>query len=121
MCACALVSACDNKKTIYKCGGHHYCDGHTLKCCHGHRDAEIYITMLTKEDIFSAAQNGNLITYYDCATNTTKSKPLEFGTTIYNEWTQKFFNANGWSSPDSIESCNDIYKQDWYSLYGFIP
>ena len=114
---CNSIDSCTNKTPIYICGGHAHCNGHSITSCYGHKDVDIYVSILSKEDIYSAARNGNVLTYYDYATGAYATKTIQY--TVKNDMVTAFRESGGWTSSDNIEICEKLYNQDWYSIYGF--
>jgi len=101
-----------------------------IKVCYGHKDLNVYITVLTKEDLIEA--NGGQIEY---------KVPVHFSheTGEVTEWTTKrtmniytytrtnsnlqyltktFFDNGGFQSEEEVQIINQIYDEDWYDLYG---
>ncbi len=100
-----------------------------IKCCYGHKDLNVYITILTKEDIIEA--NGGEIEYkvpvsFDHETGevtewTTKKTASIYTYTKTNTnlqtLTQAFYGKGGFNSEENIEMINQIYDADWHDLY----
>ncbi|MCR5101950.1 MAG: C40 family peptidase, partial [Butyrivibrio sp.] len=102
-----------------------YCPGHSaLSCSYGYRDINIYVTVITKEDIYKAFDNGMMLTYkvpdnYEEGTFETKKVHLDIDENSFNpEYTKVFFDEGGFSEDSNIEWCENLYDQDFYDLYG---
>ncbi len=101
-----------------------------IKCCYGHKDLNIYITVLTKEDLIEA--NGGEIEY---------RVPVHFSheTGEITEWetkktesivtysrmnsnlhllTKAFYDKGGFKNSDNQMTIDQICGEDWYELYG---
>ena len=100
-----------------------YCPGHeALSCSYGYRDINIYVTVLTKEDVYRAAANGNVLTYrvpkdYACSEWEEVSVQLSIPAELSGV-TGQFTRDGGWANPKHREWCDRLYGGDWYSLYG---
>ena len=101
-----------------------------IKACYGHKDLNVYITVLTKEDLIEA--NGGQITYkvpvhFSHETGQVTEWITKRTTSVYNYTrtntnlqylTKTFFEKGGFNSEEEIEIINNIYDEDWYELYG---
>lgn len=100
-----------------------YCPGHdALSCSYGYRDINIYVTVLTKEDLYRAAENGNVLTYrvpkdYACSEWDERSVALTIPE-AYEGVTGQFTRDGGFGNPKYQEWCDRLYSGDWYSMYG---
>ena len=104
---------------------YYYCPGHpALSVSYGYRDVNIYVTVLSKEDVYGAAHSGT-IKYqipanFECTYWEEKEVSLDFSPD-YDRYIENFKNDGGWESTANIDWCNDLYNQDWYDFYGIDP
>ncbi len=70
----------------------HYCDGHTVNVCYGHRDVEIHLDTYFMQDAFDHDYMAGAI----------------------------FEKLSSWGQ-DEIDWCNSLYDSDWYDAYGIDP
>ena len=104
---------------------YYFCPGHpALPVSYGYRDVNIYVTVLSKEDVYGAAQSG-VIRYlvpsnYECTEWEEKEVTLDFSPD-YDRYIANFKNDGGWESTANRDWCNDLYNQDWYDFYGVDP
>ena len=103
---------------------YYYCPGHdALDCSYGYRDVNVYVTVLTKDDVYKAYENGKTLTYkipkdYKCTEWEDKEVTLDFS--AYSELT-KAFDAeytDGFGDKKAQDWCDAIYGTDWYDNYG---
>ena len=103
-----------------------------IKACYGHRDLNIYITVLTKDDLI-AADNGSieyrvpkafdaktgLITQWDVKKTKSMNDYLKYNRTLYRA-AYYFFKMDGFHNKDNyfVDMVEDLYDQDWFELYG---
>lgn len=101
-----------------------------IKCCYGHKDLNIYITVLTKEDLIEA--NGGSIEYrvpvhFSHETGEVTEWEVKRTASIYSftrissslqEITQDFYDRGGFQDNENQETINQIYGEDWFELYG---
>lgn len=78
-----------------KCTVTHYCTGHSIKACYGHRDVKIYIPIKTMHDAFDENY---------------MASEHSFLTFLNGSWTD-----------DDIEWAESLYDGDWFELYGKDP
>ena len=101
-----------------------------IKCCYGHKDLNIYITVLTKEDLIEA--NGGSIEYkvpvhFSHETGEVTEWEVKRTASIYSftrtnsnlqEITQAFYDKGGFQDNENQATINQIYGEDWFELYG---
>lgn len=101
-----------------------------IKCCYGHKDLNIYITVLTKDDLIEA--NGGSIEYrvplhFSHETGEVTEWETKRTESIYSytqgsgnlrELTQAFYESGGFNDPENTRIIDQIYGEDWYDLYG---
>lgn len=118
-----------------------------LKCSFGYRDINIYVTVLNKDDVFDAVNDGsNIIKYkvpknYECTEWEEKQVDITIPATkpesAYESVTRQFYESDGFKKDDREEPSlsemyqgasikfdntdwvNSIFDQDWYGAYGF--
>ena len=100
-----------------------------IKCCYGHRDLNIYIPILTKDDLISTS--GNAIKYK-------VPKTVNAATGEVEEWEEKetdsileyikkdtkltaltktFFDEDDFGAEHHLKAIENIYNEDWHDLY----
>lgn len=87
------ASGCENYSVDYDCSGH------SVTVCFGHKDVEVYVKVLSMEEMFT---NGHLPT----ATGKTYQSYLN----VFQGWTE-----------DNQEWARLLYNGDWFDLYGVDP
>lgn len=113
-------AVCDN------CHAEYYCDGdhEAVKMCAGHKNINVYCTVLNYEDIIHSV---NGIIEYKVPSEYTEDglvSAFETKTTDINvsgNWGvnyQTFLDNGAWNSDESIRMIKGYVEQDWYELYG---
>lgn len=101
-----------------------------IKCCYGHRDLNVYIPILTKDDLIAA--KGGKIKYrvpksFDAVTGDIteweEKETLALNDVInanlsYKDLTNKFYEDGGFDDEYHLHHIESIYSEDWYELYG---
>ena len=104
---------------------YYYCPGHeALSCSYGYRDVNIYVTILTKEDVYAASETGE-ITYLVpedyTLTSWRKEKVDLLLPEDLKELTKPHDRDGGFGNPKRMDWCDNLYAQDWFDLYGVDP
>lgn len=127
-----------NQDDYWYCPGHYstidapggvYPPGKTpgLKCSYGYKDINLYVTVLTKDDVYRAASDGsNIIKYkvpkdYECTEWEEKQVSIKFTAFSLNLWqlfTGDFDKTGGWAAEENQQWCDELFDQDWYDIYG---
>lgn len=81
----------------------HYCPGHSVPICYGHRDIDIYITLYDVE----YAINENIY-------------PDNWKTAKYRQMVQEFMKKGQWNSAWYAKIARNYLDGDWYELYGIL-
>ena len=108
------------------CHAEYYCDGdhEAVKICPGHKNINIYCSVLTYEDILNSS---NGIIEYKVPSEYSENgmvSAFETRTTDINvsgDWGpnyQTFVENGGWSGKEAKEMIKGLVEQDWYELYG---
>jgi|GEM_PF-2380163 len=87
------ASGCENYSVDYQCSGH------SVTVCFGHKDVEVYVTVISMEEMFVNRQ-----------------LPAITGNT-YQSYLNEF---QGWTE-DNQEWARLLYSGDWFELYGVDP
>ncbi len=113
---------------------YNYCPGHPvpgknnneedpISVSYGYRDINIYVTVLTKEDVYKAFDNGSGVIKYKTPKNYEctefEDNEIEFKLTgSYGDMLREFNKNNGWKSKKNREWCDELYGNDWEDIYG---
>ena len=101
-----------------------------IKCCYGHKDLNIYITVLTKEDLINA--KGGSIEYrvpvhfsHETGEITEWETKYTMNINTYTrtntnlqELTKVFYEKGGFSGDENTTTLDQVFGEDWYELYG---
>ncbi|WP_026659372.1 C40 family peptidase [Butyrivibrio sp. AC2005] len=127
-------SVWDDSKPDINDEKYRYCPGHPVpgkdgeeddpvSVSYGYRDINIYVTVLTKNDVYKAFESGNgIIRYkapknYECTEFEEKEIVFSLADT-YCDMLSEFYRNDGWKSRRNIEWCEDLYNNDWNDIYG---
>ena len=101
-----------------------------IKCCYGHKDLNIYITVLTKEDLINArggaieyripvhfSHETGEITEWETR-HTMNINTYTRTNTNLQELTKVFYEKGGFDSEENLTTLDQIFGEDWYDLYG---
>ena len=102
---------------------YYYCPGHdALPVSFGYRDVKIFVTILDKDDVYKAWDNGNVITYkvptnYECTSFKDETYDINslYKSTRYNK---TFISSGGWGNQSNKDWVDSIESTDWYKTYG---
>ncbi len=127
-------SAWDDSKPNINDEKYRYCPGHPVpgtdgeeddpvSVSYGYRDINIYVTVLTKNDVYKAFEAGDGIIRYKAPKNYEctefEEKEIEFSLSdTYGDMLSEFYRNDGWKSRRNIEWCEDLYNNDWNDIYG---
>ena len=79
-----------------------HCPGHETPICYGHKDLDIYITIIDKE----YAYQENLY-------------PEDWQSKSYAPYIQKWFENGMWNYDEHRNWCDSLYDTNWFDEYGF--
>lgn len=106
----------------------YYCPGHSaLHCSYGYRDVNVYITLLTKEDVYAGVttEADTTMTYYitsdfDATEFEAKIATMEYKRHLdgYRKRMEPFFEMGAWDNSKNIEWCDNLYAGDWEEMNG---
>lgn len=111
-----------------------YCPGHPvpgkdnneedpISVSYGYRDINIYVTILTKDDVYKAFKDGGgIIKYkvpsnYECTAFEDREITFEVSSS-FEEMLSEFNRNDGWKSKKNKEWCDELYNNDWEDIYG---
>ncbi|SDB56477.1 NlpC/P60 family protein [Butyrivibrio sp. INlla16] len=113
---------------------YNYCPGHPvpgadnteedpISVSYGYRDINIYVTVLTKEDVYKAYDSGTGIIKYKTPKNYEctefEENEIEFSLSgSYGEMLDEFYRNDGWKSKKNRSWCDELYNNDWEDIYG---
>lgn len=113
------LTAEPRREDFYSCPGHE-----ALSCSYGYRAVNIYVTILTKDDVYAAAESGELRyrVPMDYACTSWEERTVDLTVPEgFREITGIFDREGGFTNPKMIDWCDHLYEQDWYDLYGINP
>ena len=106
----------------------YYCPGHSaLHCSYGYRDINVFITLLTKEDVYAGTttEEDTTMTYYiptnfDATEFEVKTAMMEYKPHLdgYRKRMEPFFEMGAWDNSKNIEWCDKLYSGEWEEMYG---
>ena len=91
---------------------------------YGYKDINIFVPVLTKDDVYEAfASNNGIIAYkvpteYDLTSWETKTIDVNLTQQGYEELMQDFLESDGWKNPVNTGWCDAMYDLDWYDTFG---
>ena len=105
----------------------YYCPGHSaLHCSYGYRDINVFITLMTKEDVYAGTttEEKTTMTYYiptdfDATEFEAKTATMEYKRHLdgYRKRMEPFFEMGAWDNGKNIEWCDKLYSGDWEEMY----
>ena len=115
-----ISSGCDHSHVEYFCNGDH----EAVKTCPGHKDVNVYVTILSCEDLFNYpdgnivykvpneyTENGTIAGYKELTTRVVLSGD-------YGPDYQTFLDDGAWACNGYKEQVKQMVDADWYELYG---
>lgn len=115
-----------NYDDFWYCPGHPANNGYDrdIDVSYGYRDIDIFVTVLTKDDVYEAYKSNNGVIKYKVPKNTKmtewKEKTVDCKPTqrSYSTVMKSFLKGNGWKNEAHIEWCEAMYDRDWYEMFG---
>lgn len=95
-----------------------------LACSYGYKDINIFVTVLTKEDVYEAFQaNNGIINYrvpkeYDLSSWEKKTVDLNPTQQGYEDLMTDFLESDGWKNTHNTEWADALFDNDWYEIFG---
>lgn len=121
--------------TIYVCNGHPYdvcgghtekeclgheigiCNGHECRICYGHKDIDIYIPIITFDELIEASKTNVGVTYTS-PTNGITHQTESLNNIINNNSSLLKDYINSSDTEEVLEAYNTYLEQDWEEIFG---